>query len=294
MALERIGMQDVKAGYDLYNKYPYYAIFESSTHKEKTGQLLYAYREDDRNGQGWEILKQNLEVIEQNGPTDIHILRFYDEDLGGKRIDSNTPYAGSFRFRMQQFAPAMSTRGGGGGFEIMNQLFASKLELLDQKWGERFRDQEREHQKKVEELEAELETADQDDETEIGRIKSIGSVIGELGEQFPWMQDPVKKIVNAITDIFSNHPHGHAGMGSVPGQAHDIEYEDMTDTTTNAEEQLNKEVQRLMTFFVKNYGNPATTEGRQQGVNKMVQVFHKLGEMADTNPAKLKGLLMML
>lgn len=237
----------------MYHECPYYALFDVKGRNGSTdpGNLLFCYKGTDRDGEGWDLLNSNLQVAESSAPETPLILRFYDELGKGERLNNTTPYAGSFKCRMQTYNGSVATtaRGGSGG-DLLNQLFAAKLENLEAKWERKLEDQEREHQEELAEME--------EDKATRGKSKELGFIgmIGAAGEQYPHMQEPINQLLSVFTSflkdaatifthkIMKSSPTQSATIGKVPNDA-------------PPDQQMNKALQDLIYYNVRRFGWPS-------------------------------------
>jgi len=253
MAVERIGLTEIKTGYDMYRDCPYYAVFDSNDRtKSGVGDMLFPYKGNDRAGAGWQLLEENMNAANIQQPTTPFIIRFY-EDLGKNDvINSNTPHSGCFKMRMNRVTDmAMGGMRQGGGMDMMNQLIQAKLDLLDQNYKHQLDDAQRQHDDELEELEEQKKSA--------GSNKDLGfiGVIGAAGEAHPWMQEPISQLLSVITNtlkdaatIFThklmdktNARTQTAGIGRIPADA-------------PPDKRMNEALKFLIAYNVKRFGWP--------------------------------------
>lgn len=272
MGLERVGMEDIKAGYQMYQESPFYAVFERAnggSGTTKPGRLLFSFKDGDRDKEGWQLLEQNLRVLANTAPTLPHIIQFYD-DIGKKdRIDSNTPYTGSFTFRMQKadsFTPAINGIGAATSPADMSFLNYLQTELRLEKEANQDLRQE------VQELEEELEEyRHQPEGKEIGGI--IGHV-GEAGNKYPWIADIIKDWSTVIKHTFT----GAAGRQQQPSHISGI------DNTGPPDQRVNNAIKVLVQWYADEYGqgdNP--DEKMKAGFTKFADDMQALASLTTDN-----------
>lgn len=274
MAMERVGLDDIKAGYAMFKGCPFYAIFERTPTSGKTGRLLFTFKDGDRE-QGWEELQQNLVVLENTAPTVPHIIQFYDQPGKGGKLDSNTDYAGSFVFRMKPantYAPAIN---GMGNIQADNSfLNYLQTELRMEK------ECNMELRAEVEDLKEQiLELEDVPEQKQIGGI--IGQ-IGQAGNEFPWLQETIKDGLTILKNALKpprhqrehqhEQEHEHHGGHSMAGvNTAEMPYKDKI-----------AHAQRiLMTWYARQYGNLETEEGRLKGAEKFADDLLLLAIITD-------------
>lgn len=215
--MERVGLSDIKAGFDMYESCPYFALYEKSNgNSTRPGQLLFAYKEDDKQA-GWNLLEQNLQVLEQSAPTIMHIIQFYDKLTNKGDLGACT---GSFRLRMKPadtYVPAIS--GIGGQTIQADNSFLTFLQNELRFAKEKIEDQERtiaDQDELIRELE---EDNNKPAEKQIGGILGV---VGEFGQQYPWAQKYIDKGFGILAGILSPNSgnqeqqrQGHA-MAGIP------------------------------------------------------------------------------
>lgn len=267
MALERIGLTDIKKGYEMY-KAPYFALFDISG-KDKAGNLIFSYTGNDPEQEGWGLLEENLKAAEQSGPEVPYILRFYtDLDKKGS-ITEGTPAAGCFKVRMQSYVSrsVAGVPGAGGGADLLRELFTVQMARMEDKWENKFQEQERLHQEEIEELEEELQEKNK-------TKKDMGALgaIGDFGDQYPWAQDLIKDgmgfIKDQLRDFLTVAKHkmrsntAEPAIGKIPGTMNS------STQTQTPQQTLHAALQHLINYNVNRFGWPeGTTEEQKQAAS---------------------------
>jgi hypothetical protein len=277
MAIERIGKDAIRSGFDMYKASPYYALFETlgTSGRFKAGRLLYAYKGEDLPREGWKLLEDNLQVIEANAPTSPVIIQFYDKLGKGDSIDSSTPYAGSFLFRMREreYTPAISgVSAGGTSSDFLNYL---QNELLQEKQKNLLLQDE------VDDLKAELDEV-QEQQPKKEKITGIIGAIGEAGNQFPWLAEVIKDWSTVFKHKMSNNFGGrqqpHGGIAGVPGT--DAPPRQQTGSGSWAQ-RYEAARQQIMTWYAKEYGDLQTAEGREKGCHAYATDMELLASLTE-------------
>lgn len=277
----RIGIDDIKNGYDMYSACPYYALFELANAGRglfAAGRMVFPYKGDDRDGEGWRILKENLTVLDNTAPSTQMMLQFYEE-LGRKDIiDSKTPHSGSFLLQMKpkdSFAPAINglTAQSPADMSFLNYL---QTELRLEKEANQDLRQE------VQELEEELEEyRHKPAGEEVGGI--IGQ-IGALGTQHSWIADIIK-------DWSTVFKHTFTGASGRTQQAPHISG---IDNTGPPDKRVNNAIEVLVQWYGNEYGQGTTDQEKMQtGFSKFaddMQLLASLTSDADMMHLALKKL----
>ncbi len=276
MAMERIGIDDIKAGYLMYKDCPYYAIFErANATSGKTGRLLFAFKEGDRH-QGWDELKQNLAVLQATASQVPHIIQFYDELGKNGRIDTTTPYNGSFVFRMEKYVPAMNGMGGVGPTADNSFLLFLQQELAAE------RQKSFELEQTVRELEEEVEDLSKEPKQEITGL--IGQ-IGEAGNQFPWLSS----IISDWSTVLKHKVTG--GGGSAQRRPAGANIAGVTEAAQGtAQERIAQAENTMMKWYARQYGDLNTAEGRMKGVEAFAGDMDLLARLTQDDDMMLLAL----
>ena len=261
--MERAGIEDIKAGFNLYPDCPFYAIFETqNVNSSKAGRLIYAYKEGDRDN-GWNQLQLNLMATESSSGNPRFVIQFYEQlDPKKNTIDTNTPYAGSFLFRCKK-NENLPTSINGVIQPMQDQSFLNYLQ-------QEFRYEKENNQvlqEKVEDLECEIEELNAA-KTE----KPIGGIIGQIGEagnQFPWIADVIKDGFTVLKSLL-RAPVPAPGNARNPGIAGIHE-------NSPPDQLINNAIQTLVAWYIKEYGTGETEEeqrssGFKQFANDMQQL----------------------
>jgi regulator of replication initiation timing len=226
---DRVGVQDVMQGYDAYSDFPFFALFQGK-------EVKFVYTDDDAD-KGRRLLQDNLDVLARNGSTALFTLRFYTDTDRKGAITISTPYSGSFSFKVTQPVTFELNKPGAIMPANNDQFLAFLISERDQ-----LKLQVQELQEENEELKDLLAETD-DKDTEPKKDLGIIGMIGEAGNQFPWMQDLIKEGFTILKHKFAK-PQAHAGaMAGItldPNETPDV--------------QVNKAIQHIITFYVNKYG----------------------------------------
>lgn len=269
MAGDRVGWEQIKQGYKMYKDCPFYALFEgTSTGRRSPGRLLFAYKGGERDGEGWDMLEQNLQVAEATTPESIFVLQFYDRLGKNDSLDAATPYAGSFPLRMRErtYTPAIS-----GAQQFQDQGFLAYLQ-----------GQLIEKERKILELEEQVLELEGENDTLIKgeSKKQISGVIGEIGQagnEFPWLADIIKDWSTVLKHKFG--APGHRGPGAVAGVSGQTQ-EPPADTAAvpwNKRYEAARTV--LLEWYARIYGNLETPEGREKGCQQFASDMQALSKI---------------
>ncbi len=248
MSAVRIGWDQIKEGWIMFNNYPYYAFFESNG-RGKSNRLIFAYKRGDLQGEGWDLLEQNLKAAELNTPSTEYTIQFYDELGKGGKLDCNTNYSGSFNLRMRPFEGSISRIGSVAAAAADNNfLNYLQVELRNEK-------------EKVQDLQALNDELQQElDDLQKEPAKEIGGIIGEIGNagnQFPWIADIMKDFSTIVKHHLMKPQHARpaaaGGIGKVPA----------ADATADPSTRVNNAILILVTWYTKQYGTGTTDEEKQ-------------------------------
>ncbi len=252
MAAERIGLTDVKSGYDMYAECPYYALFETqSPNSTKTGRLLFSYKGGDRE-QGWLLLEQNLQVLESSAPTLRHIIQLYERLGKNDSLDDKTTYSGSILFRMKPAETYMPAING------VPQVAADNSFLNYLQTELRF------SKEKIEELQDELDDANEqirelEEEQSKPVGKEIGGIVGTIGEagnQYPWLQDVIKDGITFLKHQFRNKPqhHEHREGHAMAG----------VDNDAPPDQRINAAIKQMVNWYIQEYSTSDMSDEQKQ------------------------------
>lgn len=224
-----------------------------------------------------EMLEKYLDIIKASGTSADYMIKFHDEVSKSGKINNNTPVFGSLSFRVNDEA-GRSIPGGpvgaSGNIDFLKELFATKLQMIEDKWERKLEDVNREHEQELEEIEQ--ETAGRKINKHLGFI----GVIGDAGEQYPWMQDIIKEGMNFVKEMakdaftvarhkMNNHrPQAEPAIGNIPddaGAAPDV--------------RMRQALERLINYNVKRFGWPQGTTAAQidQATPEEKEAAHKHG-----------------
>jgi len=246
---------------------PVFALFEG----EK--KLLFSYvgeDEDDREQQ----LKKYLDLIKASGSYATFYIFFYEEQDKKKKITNATPYFGSLPFKLNEAGMDVAQPGGRTGvqgnfnMELMNQVFAGKLDLMRMEYQQQVDDLKRIHEKELEDATAEEEEGRADADDIIGRI-------GQAGERYPWMQEHIKDgitIVKHLVKKFTNGVLGDdLGMGPASGTIAGAPQ------GANPNEKLQWSIKTMLTYYHGKYGN------QENGDKEFADDMERLANMCTTD-----------
>lgn len=268
MAIDRVGKDDILAGYDMFEHCPFYALFED--YRGKAKDLKFVFKDGGRE-QGRELLAQNLDVLERSGYEPVYLIRFYEETGKGDKITDVTPYCGSFRFRIKDPAgvgalslqPVVANEGSPQFLSFLmmerDKLMRENLELKEEVRG---------LEREVFDLETEAAETPEDDK--IGGM--LGTVL-KAGDEHPWVRDILKDAVYGFQKIFQRpmaaEPVHLAGVDSSP------------------DERVNAAIEVLIKFYVTQAGGNKP-EGFTNFANDMELLAKMTGNPLDFNYALSK------
>jgi hypothetical protein len=271
MAGDRVGWDQIKQGYKMYKDCPYYALFEgTSTGRRSPGRLLFCYKGGDRDGEGWTMLEQNLQVAEETTPESLFVLQFYDRLGKNDSIDPVTPYAGSFPLRMRErpaFTPAIN---GVKQFQDTGFLAYLQAQLLEK-------------DVKIRELEDEVLDLQQENDNLVRgnepktQISGIVGQIGEAGNQFPWLADIIKDWSTVLKHKFGAGGRGSVAVSGVPGAGTQQAPADTSALPWNKRYEAARKV--LMEWYARIYGDLETQEGREKGCQQFASDMESLAKI---------------
>ncbi len=232
---------------------------------------------DDRPAERRKMLEHYLDVIKDSGTTADYTIKFHEDD--DKRVTNKTPVIGSLSFKLNN-EMGMEGIGSvrGGNSNMMDQLFSAKMDLMEERYKRLMEDQQREHDDELDELE----------EKTTGRKKKLGALgmIGEAGNDYPWMQDIIKEGINMLKDFVTvskhkmrSNPAQHEG--GIAGVETDAPPVDTNGKITAAQN-------KLMAWFANEYGDMDSKEGRAKGAAEYANVLTMLANLtADDDMMKL-------
>lgn len=222
---DRVGIPDVMQGYEAYSDYPYFALFSGK-------ELKFVYTDEDQD-KGKRLLEENLAVLSKNGSNAMFTLRFYTDTDKKGAIKHDTPYSGSFNFKVSQPVSMMPQLGIQNNDQFLAFLIAERDQL---------KEENKELKEENEELKDLLAEADDNNGNEPKKDLGFIGLIGEAGNQFPWMQDIIKDGFTLLKHKFAKPQHAGqmAGITLDPSQRPD--------------EQVNKALKHIISFYIKKYG----------------------------------------
>jgi hypothetical protein len=120
--VDAVGYDDVMQRIQTYTKHmdkPYFTCWNGSA-------LKFGYYGED-NTEAEQMMSDNLRAIANNGSQALYELRFHPELDGDGYITNKSRYAGSFNFKMNEYAPATQ----GAAVSGVNQQMMQLLERMD-------------------------------------------------------------------------------------------------------------------------------------------------------------------
>ncbi len=251
----------VVSGYKLHNS-PYYALYDGK-------QPLFTYDSDDADGEGLELLQQNIEVIKNNGSTALLTMKFYKELDKNGHITKASSECSSFNFRLCEPGTGMQTANGGNGFDPAREYFAhlrQQNEMLQYELGEM--------RETLEEMKEEQDEAD----------KSLG-MIGKL--EGSDLKDMVKEGMTFLRELFFQNRPGYNMQQQQHYQqppqrpAHGIA------GVNENKQSLTDALKELSSVYIEKHGE---AEGNQLFVSDMC----KLAYIARNKPVSFKNAIEQL
>lgn len=247
---DRVGVQDVMNGFDAYSTYPYFALFQSK-------EIKFTFTEDDPE-RGRKLLEDNLNVLHRNGSTALFTLRFYNNLDKNGAIKDVTPYSGSFSFKVTVPVTFELNKPGANLPANNDQFLAFLISERDQ-----LKLQVQELQEENEELKDLLAESDDNEGNEPKKDLGFIGLIGEAGNQFPWMQDIIKDGFTLLKHKFAK-PQAHAGaMAGIT-----------LDPNETPDKQVNKAITHIISFYTNKYG-------QQEGWKLCAVHLTKLAELTE-------------
>ena len=226
--IDRVGIEDILAGYDMYEACPYYALFAQDRGKVK--DLKFVFKDGDRE-EGKKLLQDNLEVLKRTGFEPVYLLRFYEDVDSKGRITDTTAYSGSFTFRIKpaEYVPiervgAMTHQSAGQPSEFLQFLLSERNEL----------------QRRVEDLEEKNEALEQivrDYENEPEHTTE-GGFMGAIKN--PEVREAIKDGIYLLKSIFSNKPVDENTAQALAG----------LDGQGDPQDRINNAVGILLTYYI--------------------------------------------
>lgn len=198
---------------------------------------------DDRENKRKEELNYYLDLIKNSGTVCDYTIKFHDDVPAGKKINNNTPIFGSLNFKLTEqslMAPAAGAAGNNTGIAMMNELFAARLQNMEDKWERRLQDLERDHEDEIKEIEEEYSSK---------KGNKINGLLGEIGEattQYPVFAELVKEWSTVIKHKFMQtfSPGGHAPAANIAG----------VNDNTPPEKVVQQAIQTLASYYVGKHG----------------------------------------
>jgi len=226
---DRVGVKDVMDGFDAYSDFPFFALFQGK-------EVKFVYADDDAE-KGRRLLEDNLNVLARNGSTALFTLRFYTDTDKKGTITISTPYSGSFSFKITTPVTFELNKAGANLPANNDQFLAFLIAERDQ-----LKQQVSELQEENEELKDLLAEADDNEGNEPKKDLGFIGLIGEAGNQFPWMQDMIKEGFTILKHKFAKPQHAGAMAGIT------------LDPNQRPDEQVNKALKHIISFYVNKYG----------------------------------------
>ncbi len=213
---------------------------------------------DERPEERLRMLEYYLDVIRDSGTVADYTIKFHEEASKTGKITNNTPVFGSLTFKLNSPDMGLETSRGsanvsGTGVSLLNELFKEKLERLEDKYQRQIEDMQREHEDELDQME----------EATSGKKKKLGALgqIGELGNEYPWMQEIIKEGIGMFKDMLVVGKHkmrqqpAGGGINGVDTAA--MTYKDKIAQAQNT----------LMTWYTKQHGDTTVQENREKGAN---------------------------
>ena len=192
---------------------PMWAIYEGS----KPLDCCCEEDEQDRENR----LKQYLTFMFESGSTAPFEIRYYEECGKNKKVNNNSPFFASLPFKVNSPETALENltakTGGGGGsmaqmMPLMMQLFEAKIENQNVRWEHMLEKKEQE----IQALEDQLNEEPEYEDKAMGKIGGIVNMLGAAGEKHTWLQDPIKKLANAFSNLANGLHVQHVARNEQP------------------------------------------------------------------------------
>lgn len=208
--------------------YPTYAVFQDQGKEQR-----YTYKGSDQD-EATRKFEEFFTRLEESGTTARMICRYYD---GENKITKNTLPVASFYFRVKQQDPAAyQTPSTASSGEFLQFLMQERLQL---------KEENQELKEGLEQLQEDLQALQEQPQS-----KNLGFIgqIGEVGQQYPWMQQYMGDIVYVMKKLFSGNsrqPQHSATMGNIPHEA----AEDRS--TISPDKRVNAALEILINYYVQ-------------------------------------------
>jgi hypothetical protein len=252
--------------FDLQGK-PMWSIWENV--KEPS----FSCSEDDADERR-KMLEKYLDIIKDSASTAAFTIKFHDECSKNGRINNNTPVIGALPFRMNEADAAVATRGGaaGGSIELLNQLFAARMENIEQRWQQKFDQQERDHQEEIEDLE-------EDSKAKRPKLGAIG-MVGETFREYPEIKELCKPLIEGLTDLLTFGKYKvrqHTQPQQQPGGIAGVK----PDTAAPPQQRIDTALRRLLTWYTVQEGDINDQAARAKGATKLAEDLESLAKLAE-------------
>ncbi len=174
---------------------PVFAIFE--------GNKPLTCSKSDHPANRYKELEDFLTVMEQGGTTQIFDLRCYEAYNKNNKVNNSDPYFASLGFKVAdteaQIAAITAKAGGPANAAnnptLMMQYIDAKMDII--KLQHQYALEKKEDE--IRELERKLNADDDDDDEE--DLGMIGSIV-KLGDKHEWIQEPIKGLIEGLTNVF--------------------------------------------------------------------------------------------
>lgn len=255
---EVFGVKNAVDRFKYYNT-PSHAIFQGN-------EMFYRHIGDDMD-EAVQVFAANISSIDPES-RGRYMVKFYEiEDPEKARITNKTDHIGMFRFKVsdreQMIIPANGARMSGNGLSFGDQRWIQFLESeVERLKGEK------------EELEYELQEFRENEGKEENKLGTMG-MIGELGNQYPWMQEPIMKIL----DIFNRLAPG-AAQPSANGHTGSVKVDPKTESEN--QEVFQAAIKKMHAYYVQTSG---PIEGDKQFASDMAKLANLTDKPAIFNMA---------
>lgn len=228
----------------MFTTCPYWAMFEmAAANSSKTGRLLFTYTGDDREVEGWKLLNDNLDVLDNTSPYLRHVIQFYNRLDKDDSLNDRMPHSGSFLFKMQAMpAGGVAAQVSGITPAAPGNMFLEYLQMQIAQKDERIRILEEE----VEDLEEEVEEYRHEEKSP--KINGIIGQIGEASNQYPVIADILRDAVGTLKFLFMKPGATPAAMAGVSdATAERVKKED-------ADVVIGKSIEKMASYYVGKEG----------------------------------------
>lgn len=212
------------------------------------------------------MLKRYLQVLKDSGTYTIYQIKWHELQTEGKnkKISNSAPYFASFGFRLNeqgevQALPDKNSRAASYNAAVTNQL----LDLQNQKHEFELQKLNEKYQRELEEL--------CEEEDEYDKMGKIAGIIGKTGEQYPWLQEIIKDVVNVVKNIIPQHQQTQ--------QLQPVKISGMPQNNVNSDEQnkqlINAAIKKMAAYYTNKYGS------QPEGDSKLAADLSKLATLTD-------------